>query len=206
MPLRTPLYDTHLACGARLTDFGGWEMPLHYGSQVDEHQKVRAAAGMFDVSHMLGVDVAGPGALPFLRRLLANDAAKLDVPGRALYSCMLNAAGGVVDDLIAIFFGAHRYRLVVNASTADKDVAWMRGHAAGFDVELTPRRDLAMIAVQGPRAREAVWSAWPDVRAASEGLKPFHASEQGARLIARTGYTGEDGFEIALPAADAPAL
>jgi len=208
MPLRTPLYETHLACGAKLVDFGGWEMPLHYGSQVDEHHQVRRAAGMFDVSHMLGVDVAGPDAVAFLRRLLANDIAKLDSIGRALYSCMLNDHGGVVDDLIAVFLGPQRYRLVVNAATADKDLAWIHARLADEkrDVTVSPRRDLAMIAIQGPRAREAVWAVWPDARAATEGLKPFHAAELGARLVSRTGYTGEDGFEIALPAAEAPAL
>lgn len=208
MPLRTPLYDTHLSCGAKLVDFGGWEMPLHYGSQVDEHLQVRKAAGMFDVSHMLGVDVTGSGSLPFLRRLLANDAAKLDTPGRALYTCMLNESGGVVDDLIVTLLAPQRFRLVVNAATAEKDLAWMdaRVAAGGVDVKLAPRRDLAMIAVQGPQARNAVWSAWPESRATTENLKPFHAAEVGPRLVSRTGYTGEDGFEIALPVDDASAL
>jgi aminomethyltransferase len=208
MSLLTPLYGTHLSCGAKLVDFGGWEMPLHYGSQVDEHHQVRKAAGMFDVSHMLGVDVTGPASLSFLRRLLANDAAKLDTPGRALYSCMLNDSGGVVDDLIVTLLGPRRFRLVVNAATAAKDLAWMDSLIAGwgFDVGLAPRRDLAMIAVQGPQAREAVWSAWPGSRAATENLRPFHATEIGQSLVSRTGYTGEDGFELALPAADAPAL
>jgi aminomethyltransferase len=208
MPLRTPLYDTHLACGAKLVDFGGWEMPLHYGSQVDEHHQVRRAAGMFDVSHMLGVDVAGPDAVALLRRLLANDVAKLDSTGRALYTCMLNESGGVVDDLIAISLGPERFRLVVNAATADKDLGWIRTRLTDWklDVKVSPRRDLAMIAIQGPGARDAVWSVWPDARAATEGLKPFHAVELGARLVSRTGYTGEDGFEIALPAAEAPAF
>lgn len=208
MPLRTPLYDTHLACGAKLVDFGGWEMPLHYGSQVDEHHQVRQVAGMFDVSHMLGVDVTGAGSLPFLRRLLANDVAKLDTAGRALYTCMLNENGGVVDDLIVTLLGPQRFRLVVNAGTADKDLAWMNARIAadGADAKLAPRRDLAMIAVQGPQARDAVWSAWPESRAVTEHLKPFHAAEVGPRLVSRTGYTGEDGFEIALPAGDAPAF
>ena len=208
MPLRTPLYDTHLACGAKLVDFGGWEMPLHYGSQVDEHHQVRQAAGMFDVSHMLGVDVTGPGSPAFLRRLLANDIAKLDTPGRALYTCMLNENGGVVDDLIVTLLGPGRFRLVVNAATAEKDLAWMNARIAvdGGDAKLVPRRDLAMIAIQGPQARNAVWSAWPESRTATESLKPFHAAEVGQRLVSRTGYTGEDGFEIALPAGEAPAF
>lgn len=206
MPLRTPLFDTHLSSGAKLVDFGGWEMPLHYGSQVDEHHQVRKAAGMFDVSHMLGVDVTGPDALSYLRTLLANDVAKLDVPGRALYSCMLNEQGGVVDDLITTLLAPQKFRVVVNASTTEKDLAWMTARiaAAGLNVRIAPRRDLAMIAIQGPAARTAVWTAWPQSRAATETLKPFHAAEVGERLVSRTGYTGEDGFEIALPAGDAP--
>ena len=208
MPLRTPLFDTHSSSGAKLVDFGGWEMPLHYGSQVEEHHQVRKAAGMFDVSHMLGVDVTGSMAFPFLRRLLANDVAKLDTPGRALYTCMLNGSGGVVDDLIVTLLGPQRFRLVVNAATAEKDLAWMQALVAadGADVELAPRRDLAMIAVQGPQARSAVWAAWPESRAPTERLNPFHAAEVGRWLVSRTGYTGEDGFEIALPAEAAPAF
>lgn len=208
MPLRTPLFDTHSSSGAKLVDFGGWEMPLHYGSQVDEHHQVRKAAGMFDVSHMLGVDVTGPDALAYLRTLLANDVAKLDAPGRALYSCMLNERGGVVDDLIVTLLAPQRFRVVVNASTADKDLAWMNARiaAAGANAQLLPRRDLAMIAIQGPAARAAVWSAWPESLPATENLKPFHAAEIGERLVSRTGYTGEDGFEIALPAGDAAAF
>jgi len=206
---RTPLFDEHLAAGARMVDFGGWEMPLSYGSQLEEHHAVRQAAGMFDVSHMLNVDVAGAGARDFLRRLVANDVARLTVPGKALYSCMLNPQGGVIDDLIVYFFAPDRWRVVVNAATAEKDVAWMRRVAAsgGFDVAITPRRDLAMVAVQGPEARAKVWAARPAWRAASEPLGPFSAAQIDAgTLVARTGYTGEDGFEVVLPAADAAAL
>lgn len=206
---RTPLYDEHLAAGARMVDFGGWEMPLSYGSQIEEHHAVRRAAGMFDVSHMLNVDVAGPDARAFLQRLVANDVAKLSVPGKALYSCMLNPQGGVIDDLIVYFFAADQWRVVVNAGTADKDVAWMRRVVASgkFDVNIAPRRDLAMVAVQGPEARAKVWAARPDWRASSEPLGPFSAALPGDdTLVARTGYTGEDGFEIVLPAADVAAL
>jgi|ERR1700674_314364 len=196
---KTPLNAIHHNSGARMTDFGGWEMPLHYGSQIEEHHAVRRDAGMFDVSHMLGVDVLGADAPVFLRRLLANNIDKLKDPGKALYSCMLNEAGGVVDDLIAYFFSPVRYRLVVNASTADKDLAWMEQQSAGSAINIIPRRDLAMIAVQGPNARAKTWRALRGSEAASEGLKPFSATEFNEYLIARTGYTGEDGFEISLP-------
>lgn len=204
----TALYDAHLAAGAKMVDFGGWNMPLHYGSQVEEHHAVRRSAGMFDVSHMLNVDVEGHGAREFLRYLVANDVDKLKTPGRALYSCMLNEKGGVVDDLIIYFLEEGRFRVVVNAGTADKDVAWMHSvvGSRSFNVSVTPRRDLAMIAVQGPAAREAVWTVRPDLKAKTESLVPFSAVEDGDWLVARTGYTGEEGFEIVLPAKEAPAL
>jgi aminomethyltransferase len=206
--LRTPLFEAHLAHGAKLVDFGGWEMPLHYGSQVEEHHAVRRAAGMFDVSHMCSVDIAGAAARAFLRRLLANDAAKLTVPGKALYSCMLNEAGGVLDDLIICWLGSERYRAVLNAASAGKDLAWMGGVAEWFSgVRVAARRDLAMIAVQGPRARDALCQARPGWCAASASLAPFFAAEVAPdTLLARTGYTGEDGFEISLPAGEARAL
>jgi aminomethyltransferase len=206
---RTPLYEEHLAAGARTVDFGGWDMPVNYGSQIEEHHAVRQAAGMFDVSHMLNVDVAGPGAFDFLQKLIANDVAKLTVAGKALYSCMLNPQGGVIDDLIVYFFTRDTWRVVVNAGTAEKDVAWMRRVAAAgkFDVAVTPRRDLAMVAVQGPEARAKVWAARPAWKAASEPLAAFCAASLGGGvMVARTGYTGEDGFEIIVPAADVAAL
>ena len=202
---RTPLAEEHIAAGARMVDFGGWDMPLAYGSQIEEHHAVRQDAGMFDVSHMLNVDVTGPDAFAFLQRLVANDVAKLTVPGKALYSCMLNPQGGVIDDLIVYFFALDEWRVVVNAGTADKDVAWMQRvkQAGAFDVTIAPRRDLAMVAVQGPNARVKVWAARPAWQAASEPLTPFVAARVGDdTLVARTGYTGEDGFEIVLPAAD----
>ncbi|MGH6624825.1 MAG: glycine cleavage system aminomethyltransferase GcvT, partial [Burkholderiaceae bacterium] len=205
---RTPLYETHAAAGAKLVDFGGWEMPLNYGSQIEEHHAVRRDAGMFDVSHMCPVDVAGADARASLRFLVANDVDRLTQPGKALYSCMLNADGGVIDDLIIYFLDEQRFRVVVNASTADKDLAWMEKIRveSGFEVMITPRRDLAMIAVQGPQAREKFWNARPETRAATEGLGAFFAADLGDLFVARTGYTGEDGFEVMLPAAQAPAL
>lgn len=202
MSAQTPLFDTHVALGAKIVDFGGWDMPLAYGSQLEEHHAVRQGVGMFDVSHMLNVDVAGASAPDFLRHLLANDVAKIaGVPGKALYSCMLRPEGGVIDDLIVYFFASDRWRVVVNAGTADKDLAWMQQQAQPFGVTITPRRDLAMVAVQGPKARDTVWSIHPEWKAATQELKPFNGTMVDENtLIARTGYTGEDGFEIVLPA------
>jgi aminomethyltransferase len=206
----TPLAQTHIDAGARMVDFGGWNMPLAYGSQLEEHHAVRQDAGMFDVSHMLNVDVTGADAMAFLRRLIANDVAKLaGLPGKALYSCMLNPEGGVIDDLIVYFFAADRWRVVVNAGTADKDVAWMQRIAVAcrLDVSIAPRRDLSMIAVQGPNARAKVWAARPAWKADTEALTAFTAARfEPDTLVARTGYTGEDGFEVVLPATDAVAL
>jgi aminomethyltransferase len=200
--LHTPLYETHQRLGAKLVDFGGWEMPLHYGSQVDEHHAVRKHAGMFDVSHMCTVEVAGAQAKDFLHFALANNVSKLKTHGRALYSCMLNERGGVVDDLIVYYFDDTTFRLVVNAGTAQKDIAWLNAIIARekFNVALTPRKDVAMIAVQGPTAREAVWKFLENSRAATADLKPFNSTTVDGIFIARTGYTGEDGFEIILPA------
>ena len=200
---RTPLNAEHRRLGARLVDFGGWEMPLHYGSQLEEHRRVRSKAGMFDVSHMLNVDVQGPAARDFLRLLLANDVGRLDAtPGKALYSCMLADDGGVLDDLVAYYLRRERYRIVVNAATADGDLRWIEAQLArtGLTPDIRPRRDLAMIAVQGPRARELFWTAQPQARAATEGLGLFEAAELPELICARTGYTGEDGFEVMLPA------
>jgi aminomethyltransferase len=198
----TPLHAIHREAGAKLVDFAGWEMPLHYGSQIEEHHAVRRAAGMFDVSHMRAVEVLGTGAREFLRHALANDVAKLDAPGRALYSCLLNEQGGVVDDLIAYFLAGDAYRLVVNAGTAEKDIAWLETLAArgAADVAIAPRPDLALIAVQGPAARARAWAALPGLEAATAGLRRFEGAFFRDWFVARTGYTGEDGFELMLPA------
>ena len=204
MGKRTPLYEAHVAAGAKIVDFGGWDMPLHYGSQIDEHHVVRQSAGVFDVSHMTVVDVDGAGAREFLRYLLANDVGRLAEPGKALYSCMLNEAGGVIDDLITYFLGPDRYRVVVNAATRDKDLDWIQRQARDHDVRITERDELAMIAVQGPEARERAVSVLPDkLHESAMALKPFFALEADSLFVARTGYTGEDGFEIVMPAADA---
>jgi aminomethyltransferase len=206
MPMgnKTPLYDTHVNAGAKIVDFGGWDMPLHYGSQLDEHHLVRSAAGMFDVSHMTIVDLTGERTRDFLRRLVANNVDKLKKPGKALYTCMLNERGGVIDDLIIYFVAEQWFRLVVNAATRDKDLAWIESQAAGFGVEVRERRDLAMIAVQGPTARAAVHTALPDIAATAAALAaPFTFAALGELFIARTGYTGEDGYELMVPAAQA---
>ena len=267
MGRRTPLYDLHVALGARMVDFGGWDMPVHYGSQIEEHHAVRRNAGLFDVSHMCVVDVLGAGARSFLQGLLANDVSKLQTPGKALYSCMLNERGGVIDDLIVYFRAESAFRLVVNAGTRDKDLAWIRARAqaTGATLEIHERNDLAMIAVQGPRARELLAAQLPEAeRAPTLALEPFFAREvvragvsadggtrpgvaatassvvearsvgdggsrpgvasgsgsgivagisgiadatrDGGWYVARTGYTGEDGFEVMLPAAQAEGL
>ena len=205
---QTPLHAVHRAAGAKMVDFGGWDMPVNYGSQIEEHHAVRGDAGMFDVSHMLAVDLRGPDARDFLRYALANNVDKLKVHGKALYSCLLRDDGGVLDDLIVYFLAEERFRLVVNAGTADKDLAWLQSllNQRAPQLTLEPRRDLAMIAVQGPRARERAWQALPGIRSASEELKPFMAAECGDCFVARTGYTGEDGFEITLPAIRATEL
>ncbi|MBI2313603.1 MAG: glycine cleavage system aminomethyltransferase GcvT [Betaproteobacteria bacterium] len=205
---QTPLNPVHRALGAKMVDFGGWDMPLHYGSQIEEHHQVRRDAGMFDVSHMLAVDFLGEGGRTFLRGLIANNVDKLSLPGKALYSCLLDEAGHVIDDLIVYFMREGWFRMVVNAGTADKDLSWIGGRArgAGKDLEITPRRDLAMIAVQGPNARAKFWQAMPGTRTVTQNLKVFQAAEAEGMFIARTGYTGEDGFEIMLPAAKAEEL
>ncbi|WP_295403524.1 glycine cleavage system aminomethyltransferase GcvT [uncultured Thiocystis sp.] len=207
MGLRTPLFSEHERLGARIVPFGGWDMPLHYGSQIEEHHAVRRDAGMFDVSHMRPVDIEGPGALPFLRFLLANDVARLQFPGKALYSCMLNEQGGVVDDLIVYARGPDRYRLVVNAGTANKDLAWMNARSIGFEAAIRPRVELAMIAVQGPEARARAEPLLPAaIRANAMQLPSFFAAEGDGWFVGRTGYTGEDGFEIMLPGEQAAGL
>jgi aminomethyltransferase len=204
----TPLHELHKAAGARMVDFGGWDMPVNYGSQIEEHNAVRNSAGLFDVSHMLAVEIEGEGARDFLRRAVANNVDKLKTPGKALYTCMLNEEGGVVDDLIVYFLGESHFRIVVNAGTAEKDLAWLATLRDGSNakIHIKPRRDLCIIAIQGPRAREIFWSVHPSTRAATESLVPFSAAQVDGLLVARTGYTGEDGFEVMVPAANAPAM
>lgn len=204
MGQRTPLYDLHLALGAKMVDFGGWDMPLHYGSQVEEHHQVRRDCGVFDVSHMTVIDISGAQAKAWLQHLLANDVERLHSAGRALYSTMLNERGGIVDDMI-VYRLDDGYRLVVNASTRDQDLAWMQAHLDGFDVRLHERQELAMLAIQGPHARHKIGELVTQSRSnLIQLLKPFEGQPDGDWFIARTGYTGEDGLEIILPADQAP--
>jgi len=196
----TPLYDKHLEAGGKMVDFAGWEMPISYGSQVKEHNQVREDAGMFDVSHMVVLDFKGKDAKAFLQYLLANDVAKLKDQGKALYSGMLNHDGGVIDDLIVYYLADGFYRMVVNAATREKDIKWIIEQIKGFDLDIGERDDLAMIAVQGPNARDKVTSLLEGEAAKKiGGLKPFFGAQLGETFFARTGYTGEDGFEIMLP-------
>ncbi|WP_241602635.1 glycine cleavage system aminomethyltransferase GcvT [Rosenbergiella nectarea] len=207
MSQQTPLFAQHQASGARMVDFHGWLMPLHYGSQLDEHHAVRRSAGMFDVSHMTIVDLTGARTREFLRYLLANDVAKLTLPGKALYSAMLNASGGVIDDLIVYFIDEQHFRLVVNSATRENDLAWISEQAKDYGIQIDEQRDLALIAVQGPEAIEKTQSVMSaEQRAAVAELKPFCSVESDGWFIATTGYTGERGYEIAVPAAQAASL
>ncbi|TXT25798.1 MAG: Aminomethyltransferase [Gallionellaceae bacterium] len=245
---QTSLNENHRDLGAKMVDFGGWDMPVNYGSQIGEHNQVRHDCGMFDVSHMRVVDIRGKGVRDFLRHLLANNVDKLVVPGKALYSCMLREDGGVIDDLIVYYMEESWFRIVVNAGTADKDIAWMKqqsarhaqahpGCYAGSEVPenevsaenkektgaaatpqdepgaeqaekpplaITDHPEMAIIAVQGPKAREKLWAAMPGSQKLTENLAPFSGVVVGSMFIARTGYTGEDGFEVMLPGQAAP--
>lgn len=203
---RTPLYQSHIDANGKMVDFGGWEMPIHYGSQVKEHDNVRTNAGIFDVSHMTVVDLEGSDATEYLRKLLANDIAKLDTIGRALYTGMLNEEGGVIDDLIC-YRMEYGYRLVVNCGTREKDLAWMQRQIQKFDVTITERPELAMLAIQGPNARKLTAEvSSPAQAAAINELKPFNGKFADDWFIARTGYTGEDGLEIVLSSDEAVSL
>ncbi|MBE9564745.1 MAG: glycine cleavage system aminomethyltransferase GcvT [Proteobacteria bacterium] len=207
MSNKTVLFDKHVEYNGKIVDFAGWQMPVNYGSQIDEHHQVRNDAGMFDVSHMVIVDLEEGDIKGFLQHLLANDVAKLTESGKALYSCMLNPQGGVIDDLIVYYMNDEWYRIVVNAGTAEKDLAWFNQHAASFGVSVKARDDLAMIAVQGPHAREKSFEALPvDVVEAATPLKRFFGADCGDWFVGRTGYTGEDGFEIMMPVSEAASL
>ncbi|MGO2351222.1 glycine cleavage system aminomethyltransferase GcvT [Pseudoalteromonas nigrifaciens] len=200
MTSKTVLYTKHLEAGAKMVDFHGWEMPINYGSQIEEHNAVRNDAGMFDVSHMTIVDIQGEQAQAFLQKLVANDVAKLTVPGKALYTPMLNEQGGVIDDLIIYFFSNTSYRLVVNSATREKDLAHLAKISADFAVTVTERNEFGMIAVQGPNAKaKTATLLTAEQNAAIEGMKPFFGVQTGDLFIATTGYTGEDGYEIVVP-------
>lgn len=207
---KTALYQEHLALNARMVDFGGWDMPVQYSSVLEEHHAVRGRAGMFDVSHMTFLELTGPDALAYLRRLLANDVARLAKPGKALYSAMLNEQGGVIDDLIVYAPTADApelWRVIVNCGTHDKDLAWMQAQAAAFRVGLRERTDLALVAVQGPQARAIAAGVLGGARAAAiESLGVFEGAFVEGWFVARTGYTGEDGLEIQLPNSEVAAF
>jgi len=207
MGLRTSLHNEHVALNARLVDFGGWDMPVQYASVLEEHHAVRRSVGMFDVSHMTLLELTGPDAVIYLQRLLANDVAKLTLPGKALYSVMLNERGGVIDDLIVYAPTPEQpelWRVIVNCGTHDKDLAWMQAQAASFRVALIERTDLAMVAVQGPQARAVVHAVLPEHTETLQGLAVFQGAEVAQDwFVARTGYTGEAGYEVILPAEQA---
>ncbi|MNZ11294.1 Aminomethyltransferase [compost metagenome] len=206
MGQRTLLYDLHLALGAKTVDFGGWDMPLHYGSQVEEHHQVRSDCGVFDVSHMTVIDIDGTDATVWLQRLLANDVARLGGVGKALYSPLLNEQGAIIDDLI-VYRTENGYRLITNAATRANVLAWLEAHSTGFSVGFKVRPDLAILAIQGPQAREKVAALLSASRAALiRELRPFEGLGEGDWFIARTGYTGEDGLEIILPGHEAVAF
>lgn len=201
MIAKTPLHACHLAAHAKMVDFHGWEMPLHYGSQLNEHQIVRTDAGMFDVSHMTIVDVLGAGGRLFLRKLLANDVDSLKHTGQALYSCMCNERGGIIDDLIVYQRASDNYRVVLNSATRDRDISWIREKSEGFSVGLQERRELAMLAVQGPEAiAKTLKILSPAQVDAVSTLTQFECVDVDSWFFARTGYTGEEGFEIIVPA------
>ncbi len=195
---KTPLYQSHLDAGAKIVDFAGWEMPINYGSQITEHEAVRTDAGMFDVSHMTVVDVSGDDAKSYLQYLLANDVAKLGIQGKALYSCMLNPRGGVIDDLIVYYLRDHFYRVVINSATREKDLAWLEQQAQSYPkLKLRFRGDVALLAVQGPNARDKTIKLFAGYQQeALQQLARFQGAEFDDCFVARTGYTGEDGFEI----------
>lgn len=197
---KTPLHGNHMALGAKMVDFHGWDMPLHYGSQINEHHVVRNDAGVFDVSHMTIVDILGAGGRQFLRNLLTNDVDVLSHNGRALYSCMCNEHGGIIDDLIVYQRASDNYRVILNSATREKDIHWIREKSQGFTVGLQERRELAMLAVQGPKAIEKTLTVLTPAQIdAISTLTHFECVDVDNWFFARTGYTGEDGFEIVLP-------
>jgi len=202
---RTPLYRRHQQADARLVDFAGWQLPMDFGSALAEHRAVREHCGLFDVSHMAITDLEGATAGDALRLILAADVARLDdaPPGKAQYGCLLNESGGIIDDLIIFRRAEGRYRLVSNAATREVVQGWLERLTAAFGLRPQCRNDLAMIALQGPAAPNLIEQLPGAARAV--GLPPFEALDQDPLFISRTGYTGEDGFEIILPGGEAGA-
>ena len=202
---RTPLHDRHVAAGARLVPFAGWEMPVQYEGIRAEHAAVRERAGVFDVSHMGEIETSGPDAEAFLQRILSNDVTKL-ADGGAQYSVLCREDGGVLDDLFSYRLG-DRFLTVTNASNHESDLAWFRRHAEGFDVELADRlHDLAMLAVQGPEARGIVAGVTDGELPKRFKTATLTVAGQDGVLVCGTGYTGEDGVELIVPAAAATAV
>lgn len=207
MAKKTVLFDMHKRLDGRMVEFAGWELPLHFGSQIEEHRSVRQNCGMFDVSHMTVIDLEGRDSQAFLSILLANDVGRLARPGQALYSCMLNEAGGVLDDLMVYRWTPERFRIIANAATRTGNLAWIGRHADGFEIVISPREDLAIIAVQGPSARPTTQACLDEgLRRAASGLGVFEGVLLDDWQVSRTGYTGEDGYEIVLPQQAAPPL
>lgn len=200
MAQRTALYDAHVTAGAKIVDFHGWDMPINYGSQIEEHHTVRQSAGIFDVSHMTIVDITGAEAKAYLRRLLANDVAKLTVPGKAIYSAMLNEEGGIIDDLIVYYFNDKSYRAIVNSATRERDLEWLAKQSAEFDVQITERTEFGIIALQGPNSADILKSLLtPEQHAQALEMKPFFGAQFDEVFVATTGYTGEAGYELIIP-------
>ena len=203
----TTLYQEHVKIKARFVNFAGWEMPSHYVSQIKEHHQVRRHVGVFDVSHMGVIDIKGKDAFTFLRYLLANDVAKLEHPGYALYTCMLNEVGGIIDDLIVYYITSHHYRLVVNAGTCQKDFAWIKKKSRSLKVIVNECSQMCILAVQGPAVSSVIKHVFNQSTTAELiSLKPFQFIFLKDLLIARTGYTGENGFEMIVPDKEAPNL
>lgn len=203
---QTPLYSCHVAQNAHMVEFGEWQMPMHYGSQIQEHLATRRQVGMFDVSHMVVTDIDGRQAYDFLRNLLSNDIAKIK-PNQALYSCLLHHEGGVLDDLIVYQLADNAYRLITNSTTRDKITLWLNKLAQNFQINVQPYPHYALIAVQGPKAIESVCQQMASgLQVKLNALKPFTALQAEDCFIARTGYTGEPGVEILLPAEAGVAL
>ncbi|MEO5346852.1 MAG: glycine cleavage system aminomethyltransferase GcvT [Magnetococcus sp. YQC-9] len=203
---KTVLHDRHLGLAARMAPFAGWEMPLDYGSQLQEHHAVRRDCGVFDVSHMGVVDLSGGDVLGLLRWLLACNPDRL-VDGAGQYGLLLNERGGVTDDLITYRLHANLFTLVINAGNREKDLAWIRIHAPAHNVTVRERHDLAILALQGPHAIRHLASALPGaVAERAAGLPSFHILEHDGWRVARTGYTGEDGFELLVPTVEAGAV